>query len=312
MNTSENRMPFSHFDAILQQVAPLDDIPVAVVDAGQKEVLEAACAARAQSIVEPILLGNAQKIRALLTGLEQDTGNCPSFRIVDVPNSEAAAAEAVQMVERGEAAAIMKGHIHSDAFLHPILAKLRTDRRLSQIFVAELESYHKPLLITDAAINISPDLLSKAAILQNAIDLARILGVEQPKAAALSAVETVNPAIASTVDAACLAKMAERGQIRHAIVDGPLAFDNAISAQSAEVKGIHSPVAGDVDILLVPDLVSGNILAKDLEYLAHASLAGIVMGAKVPIILTSRADPPRARLVSAALAALLHYTEKSE
>lgn len=312
MNTSEIRMPFSHFDAILQQVAPLDDIPVAVVDAGQKEVLEAACAARAQSIVEPILLGNAQQIRALLTGLEQDTGNCPSFRIVDVPSSEAAAAEAVQMVERGEAAAIMKGHIHSDAFLHPILAKLRTDRRLSHIFVAELESYHKPLLITDAAINISPDLLSKAAILQNAIDLARILGVEQPKAAALSAVETVNPAIASTVDAACLAKMAERGQIQHAIVDGPLAFDNAISAHSAEVKGIHSPVAGEVDILLVPDLVSGNILAKDLEYLAHASLAGIVMGAKVPIILTSRADPPRARLVSAALAALLHYAEKSK
>ncbi len=304
-------MPYSHFDAILQQVAPLDDIPVAVVDAGQKEVLEAACAAKAQSIVEPILLGKQVKIEALLQELHAETGSCPSFRIIDLPNSEAAAEEAVQMVERGEAAAIMKGHIHSDAFLHPILARLRTERRLSHVFVAELSNYPKPLLITDAAINISPDLLTKAAILQNAIDLARILGVEQPKAAALSAVETVNPAIVSTVDAACLAKMAERGQIQHAIVDGPLAFDNAISAQSAAIKGIQSPVAGAVDILLVPDLVSGNILAKDLEYLANASLAGIVMGARVPIILTSRADPPRARLVSAALAALLHYAQES-
>lgn len=304
-------MPYSHFDAILQQVAPLDDIPVAVVDAGQKEVLEAACAAKAQSIVEPILLGKQVKIEALLQELHTERGSCPSFRIVDLPNSEAAAEEAVQMVERGEAAAIMKGHIHSDAFLHPILARLRTERRLSHVFVAELSNYPKPLLITDAAINISPDLLTKAAILQNAIDLARILGVEQPKAAALSAVETVNPAIVSTVDAACLAKMAERGQIQHAIVDGPLAFDNAISAQSAAIKGIQSPVAGAVDILLVPDLVSGNILAKDLEYLANASLAGIVMGARVPIILTSRADPPRARLVSAALAALLHYAQES-
>jgi phosphotransacetylase len=174
------------------------------------------------------------------------------------------------------------------------------------VFVTQLASYPKLLFITDGAVNIAPDLPMKAAILQNAVELARLLGTRAVKAAALSAIEVVNPAIASTIDAACLSKMADRGQIHGAVVDGPLAFDSAISRQSAEVKGIHSPVAGDVDVLLVPDLVSGNILAKDLEYLAGATLAGIVMGAQVPVILTSRADPPRARLVSAAIASLVH------
>ena len=302
-------MPFANFDALLATVAPLEDIPVAVVDAAEEHVLRGACDAKQQSIIEPILIGDERRIRQLLAemGVPASGASCPNFQIIDVPNSVAAAEKGVEMVLSGAVKAIMKGHLHSDAFLHPILAQLRTERRLSHIFVADLQTYPKLLLISDAAINISPDLLTKAAILQNAIDLAHILDVAEPKAAILSAVEVINPAIPSTVDAACLSKMAERGQIQGALVDGPLAFDNAISRESAEIKGIHSAVAGDADILIVPDLVSGNILAKDLEYLAGATLAGIVMGAKVPIILTSRADPARARLVSAALAALVHY-----
>ncbi|WP_123101842.1 bifunctional enoyl-CoA hydratase/phosphate acetyltransferase [Acidithiobacillus sulfuriphilus] len=302
-------MPFANFDALLATVAPLEDIPVAVVDAAEEHVLRGACDAKQQSIIEPILIGDERRIRQLLAemGIPASGASCPNFQIIDVPNSVAAAEKGVEMVLSGAVKAIMKGHLHSDAFLHPILAQLRTERRLSHIFVADLQTYPKLLLISDAAINISPDLLTKAAILQNAIDLAHILDVAEPKAAILSAVEVINPAIPSTVDAACLSKMAERGQIQGALVDGPLAFDNAISRESAEIKGIHSAVAGDADILIVPDLVSGNILAKDLEYLAGATLAGIVIGAKVPIILTSRADPARARLVSAALAALVHY-----
>jgi phosphate butyryltransferase len=202
----------------------------------------------------------------------------------------------------------MKGHIHTDEFLHPILAHhLQGKKRISHVFLADLKAYPKLLYITDAAINISPDLTTKMHIVQNAVDLAILLGVTKPKVAALSAVEVVNPAIPSTIDAACLTKMAERGQIEGAIVDGPLAFDNAISAESARVKGIKSPVSGDVDILVVPDMVSGNILSKDLEYLASAQMAGLVVGTKVPIILTSRSDPPRARLISCAVAALASH-----
>ncbi len=300
-------MAYQQFDDLLAAIAPLPDIAVAVVDAAEAYVLEGACEAKKQSIVEPILIGDPEKIRALLRQMGADSGTCPNFQIVPADSPEDAANKGVEMVLSGTAQALMKGHLHSDAFLHPILAKLRTGQRLSHIFVTDIASYPKLLLITDAAINITPDLLTKAAILQNAIDLAQILDVAHPKAAVLSAVEVVNPAIVSTVDAACLAKMAERGQITGALVDGPLAFDNAISREAARIKGIHSEVAGDADILLVPDLVSGNILAKDLEYLAGATMAGIVMGAKVPVILTSRSDPPRARLVSAALAALIHY-----
>jgi len=205
----------------------------------------------------------------------------------------------------GGAQALVKGWIHTDELMRPVLAKLRTSRRVSHVFVADLPSYHKLLFITDAAINIAPDLAIKAEILKNAIDLARILGVARPKAAALSAIELVKPSIPSTIDAACLSKMAQRGQISDAEVDGPLAFDNAISRDAARIKEINSPVAGDVDIVLAPDLDAGNILAKNLEYLAGATLAGIVIGARVPLMLPSRSDPPAARLVSAAIAVLL-------
>ncbi|WP_207654686.1 bifunctional enoyl-CoA hydratase/phosphate acetyltransferase [Sulfobacillus sp. hq2] len=293
---------FTTFDALLDAVKGMAPLPVAVVDAAEAYVLEAACEAKRRHMIDPILIGNQERIVSILASLP----DCPTFDIVNVQSDEQAAAQGVDLVMNGQAQAVMKGHIHSDAFLHPILARLRTKERLSHVFMAELPTYPKLLCVTDAAINITPSLMDKAQIVQNAVDFLRELGVEQPKVACLSAIEVINPQIPSTIDAACLAKMAERGQIRHALVDGPLAFDNAVSLKAAQIKGIQSVVAGDVDILLVPDLVSGNILVKDLEYLAQATLAGIVLGGRVPIILTSRADPPRARLVSAALAVLMH------
>ncbi|MCE5393738.1 MAG: bifunctional enoyl-CoA hydratase/phosphate acetyltransferase [Acidithiobacillus sp.] len=302
-------MPYPHFDALLAEAARLPPVSVAVVDATEEHVLRGACDAQAQGFLEPILIGDPTILEPLLRRLEQDCPAARNAQIVAAASAEEAAELGVELVEKGRAQALMKGHLHSDTFLHPILAKLRTKQRLSHVFVTDIDTYPKLLLISDAAINISPDLATKAAILQNAIQLARILGVDEPKAAILSAVEVINPAIPSTIDAACLSKMADRGQIEGALVDGPLAFDNAISKEAARIKGIRSSVAGDADILLVPDLVSGNILAKDLEYLAGASLAGIVLGAQVPIILNSRADPARARLVSAALVALIQHQE---
>ena len=295
---------FATFEDMLKVVRGLPAMPIAVIDADEQYVLEGACEAAEAGYVDPILIGDENSIRAILK-----TITCTKpFRIIHAPVEDAMAEKGVELIEKGEVKALMKGHIHTDEFLHPILAHhLQGKKRISHVFLADLKTYPKLLYITDAAINISPDLSTKMHIVQNAIDMARLLGVEKPKVAALSAVEVVNPAIPSTVDAACLAKMADRGQIEGAIVDGPLAFDNAISAEAAKVKGINSPVSGDVDILLVPDLVSGNILGKDLEYLAGAQMAGFVVGAKVPIILTSRSDPPRARLISCAVAALASH-----
>ncbi len=210
------------------------------------------------------------------------------------------------MAAAGEVSMLMKGSLHTDELLHAVLRQpsLRTGRRLSHVFRFEVPAYPKPLLVTDAAVNIAPSLEEKADIVRNAVSLARALGVERPRVALLSAVETVTPAIASTLDAAALCKMADRGQIAHAVLDGPLAFDNAISAEAARIKGIASPVAGEADILVVPDLESGNMLAKQLEYLAGAAGCGAVLGARVPIALTSRADAPISRLASAALASV--------
>jgi len=293
----------------MQEVEKLEPIPVAVVEAIDREVLEAAKEATDQNLIIPLLIGSEVKIRKLMKEMNWNSDN---IQIFAAETDEEAARIGADLVAKYQARAIMKGHLHTDVLLHPILTLLPHRKRLSHIFVAELESYPKLLFITDGAINITPDLKTKAAILQNAADLLHTLGNNAPKAAALSAVEVVNPDIPSTTDAACLSKMAERGQIRGAIVDGPLAFDNAISVKSAQIKGIHSPVSGDVDILLVPDLVSGNILAKDLEYLAGAILGGIVVGAEVPIILTSRADPPEARLVSTAVAAIMFHRSNIE
>lgn len=295
---------FATFEDVLKAVQGLPAMPIAVVNADEQHVLEGACEAAEAGYVDPILIGDEGIIRSLLNSID-----CKKqVRIVHAPVEDAMAEKGVELIEKGEVKALMKGHIHTDEFLHPILAHhLQGKKRISHVFLVDLKTYPKLLYITDAAINISPDLLTKMNIVQNAVDLARLLGVKEPKVAALSAVEVVNPAIPSTIDAACLAKMADRGQIEGAIVDGPLAFDNAISAESAKVKGINSHVSGDVDILVVPDLVSGNILSKDLEYLAGAQMAGFVVGTKVPIILTSRSDPPRARLISCAIAVLVSH-----
>jgi phosphotransacetylase len=294
--------------AILERARNHPPLQVAVVDAHEAHVLAGVVEASDHGLIEPVLLGPRAQIETLCRQL-----GCPGdrFPIHDVPAASSSAEAGVRLVLEGKAAALVKGWVHTDKLMRPVLRELRTARRVSHVFVADLPSYHKLLFITDAAINIAPDLAIKAAILQNAIDLARILGVDRPKAAALSAIELVKPSIPSTLDAACLSKMAQRGQITHAEVDGPLAFDNAISRDAAMVKQINSPVAGDVDIVLAPDLDAGNILAKDLEYLAGATLAGIVIGAKVPVMLTSRSDPPAARLISAAIAVLLrqHWDE---
>ncbi len=228
--------------------------------------------------------------------------------MVPAAHSHAAAAQAVEIVRAGEADALMKGSLHTDELMAEVVRKdtgLRTERRISHAFIMDVQTYPKALVITDAAINIFPDLETKVDIVQNAIDMAHAFGRELPKVAILSAVETVTPKIPSTIDAAALCKMAERGQITGALLDGPLAFDNAISKEAAAIKGIRSEVAGDADILLVPDLEAGNMLAKQLTFLANADAAGIVLGARVPIILTSRADTVRARLASCAIAALL-------
>ena len=292
--------------AYLDRARQYGPIPVAVVNAEESHVLQGMMEARDAGLVQPLLIGDPDRIRDLLEALGLEGGEP---RLIEARTEEEAARLGVELVQRGEAVALAKGWIHTDALMHPVLAELRTGKRVSHVFVTELPSYGKPLFITDAAVNIAPDLAIKADILRNAIDLARLLGVERPKVAALSAVEVVKPAIASTIDAACLSKMAERGQILHAVVDGPLAFDNAISAEAARIKHIDSPVSGDVDILLAPDLNAANILAKDLEYLAGATLAGIVIGARVPILLPSRSDPPVARLAAAALAVIMHFRD---
>jgi phosphotransacetylase len=278
---------------------------VAVAAAAHRLVLQSVQRAVNLGLIVPLLVGREGDIREQAAAIGWELKD---EHIVPTETNRAAATAAVDLVRQGEAHVLMKGYLHTDEMLRAVLQHktgLRTDRLLSHVFVLEVPTYHKLLLITDAAINISPDIVQKAAITQNAVDLARRLGVERPKVAALSSVETINPNIPSTVHAACLSKMAERGQIKGAVVDGPLAFDNAISAEAARDKGIDSLVAGDVDVVVVPDLDAGNILSKNLEYLASAKMAGIVMGALAPVVLTSRSDPPRARVYSLALAGLL-------
>ena len=295
--------PGQKLNNLLELAKDLPPLTVAVVDAGEIHVLQGIMEARDIGLLEPILIGDPDRIHTAADKLGLSPITEP---LIPVQSDKIAAETGVELVLQGKADALAKGWIHTDVLLHPVVRKLRTEQRVSHVFVAEMASYHKLLCITDAAINISPDLITKAAIVQNAIDLAILLGIKRPNVAALSAVEVVKPGIVSTIDAACLSKMADRGQIRGGEVDGPLAFDNAISAEAARIKRIHSPVSGNVDILLAPDLNAANILAKNLEYLAGATLAGIVIGAKVPIMLPSRSDPPTARLVAAALAVLLH------
>lgn len=286
----------------------LGPIRVVVVDAAQRLVLESLREAHELGIIEPALIGVPDDIQTVARDLDWPIKD---NWIVAAKNDAEAAAKAVAMVREGAADAVVKGNIHTDVLLRALLDAKRglrlPGRRVSHVFVADIPAYPKLLGITDAAINIAPDLSAKAQILQNSVELFHLLGIASPKAAVLSAVETVNPAIQSTIDAACLTLMARRGQIGEAQIDGPLAFDNAISATAASEKGISSNVAGDADIVLVPDLVSGNILAKNLEYLANSVAAGVVLGLGVPVALSSRADPAPARLAAMALAAVIHH-----
>jgi phosphate acetyltransferase len=290
---------------LVARARPGEPLRLAVAHPCDADTLSGLLDARDAGLVAPVLVGPPAKIEATALTLGRALDG---MAIEPAPHSHAAAEIAVALARQGRVKAVMKGSLHTDELMHAILdraAGLRTDRRLSHVYVLEVPSYPKPLFVTDAAVNIAPTLAEKADIARNAIALARGLGVARPKLAVLSAVETVDPAIQSTIDAAALATMARRGQIEGGLVDGPLAFDNAIDAQAARAKGIVSEVAGDADILLVPDLVSGNILAKQLVYLAGATAAGVVMGARVPIVLTSRADSPATRLASIAVAKIL-------
>jgi len=293
---------------LIDQAKALEPIRVAVADAAQSVVIETMREAHALGFVEPSLIGDGERIKVVCKELDWKIA---SDWLVPTDTDAAAANKAVELARTGHADAIMKGNLHTDVLMHALLDKnngLRVPgQRVSHVFVTQVSTNPKLIGITDAAINIAPDLNAKAEILQNAVDLFHLLGIESPKVAVLSAVETINPAIVSTLDAACLTLMARRGQISGAVVDGPLAFDNAISRKAAKEKGIESQVAGDADILLVPDLVSGNILAKNLEYLAGAIAAGVAVGLAVPVVLTSRADPAPARLASLALASLVHH-----
>jgi len=299
------------YATLLARCEGLPPIPTAVAHPCDQSSLDGALEAARLGLIVPLLVGPEARIRQVAQEHGLPLGDTP---IIDAPHSHASAEAAVEAVRTGRAELLMKGSLHSDELLHAVTRStsgLRTERRLSHVFAMDVPSYHKPLFITDAAVNIFPTLNEKADIVRNAIDLVRILGVERPKVAILSAVETVTDKIPSTIDAAALCMMSLRGQIEGGVLDGPLAFDNAISKEAAETKGIRSDVAGDPDILLVPDLEAGNMLAKQLTFLAGAEAAGIVLGARVPIILTSRADSVRARIASCAIAVLVAHARRS-
>ena len=300
------------YELLLARCKNLSAIPTAVAFPCEATALAGAMDASSQGLIEPILVGDAATIKEIAKSSKIDLGKA---QIIDVPDSVAAAAKAVALVREGRAEILMKGSLHTDELLSAVVARetgLRTGKRLSHAFIMDVPTYHKVLIITDGAINIAPLLEDKVDICQNAIDLAISLGLEQPKVAILAAVETVNSKMPATIDAAALCKMSERGQIKRGLLDGPLAFDNAISKEAAQTKGISSPVAGDPDILLAPDLEAGNILAKQLTFLAKADSAGLVLGARVPIILTSRADGVRSRIASCAVAVLAAHARRSK
>ena len=298
------------FSKLIAQADKLEPISVAVVFPLSEVALRGAVEAAKEELILPTLIGPKLKLVELASACGLDI---TAFKVVDAGTEQKAAAEGVALCRSGKAEALMKGSLHTDPLMHAVMSDetgLRTHRRVSHVFVFDVPAYSRMLLITDAAINIYPKLEDKADIVQNAIDLAQVLGIAEPKIAILSAVETVTPKIVSTIDAAALCKMADRGQITGGILDGPLAFDNAVNLKAAEIKHIHSPVAGQADVLVVPDLEAGNMLAKQLEYLAEAEAAGIVLGARVPIILTSRADSAKTRLASCAVAALLAHARR--
>lgn len=300
------------YEQLLSRCAALEPIPTAIVHPCEFTALSGALEAAEKGLIEPFLVGPIGKINevARLGNLELE-----DIPIIDAKHSHESAAKGVALVREGKAELLMKGSLHTDELMAAIVARdggLRTARRISHVFVMDVPTYHKVLIVTDGAINIAPTLEDKIDICQNAIDLVISLGHENPKVAILAAVETVTSKMPATIDAAALCKMAERGQIVGGILDGPLAFDNAISKEAAKTKGIISEVAGDPDILLVPDLESGNILAKQLSFLAKADSAGLVLGARVPVILTSRADSVRSRIASCAIAMLAAHAKRSK
>jgi phosphotransacetylase/acyl dehydratase len=293
------------FAPILRRCESMPPVRCAVVHPCDRNSLLGAIQAAQRGLIEPTLIGPEKKIRMVA---EAENVDLSPYRIVSAEHSVAAAERAVALVRAGEIDSLMKGSLHTDELMGAVVASatgLRTARRISHIFIMDVPAYPRILLVTDAAINIAPTAKDKVDIVQNAIDLAHVLGIEEPRVAILAAVETVNTTMQATIDAAILCKMADRGQITGGILDGPLAFDNAVSEEATRIKKISSPVAGRADILLVPDLEAGNILAKQLEYLAGANGAGIVLGARVPIVLTSRADSARNRLTSAAIMKLV-------
>jgi phosphotransacetylase/acyl dehydratase len=294
-------------ERLLAHVAPMEAIRVAVVHPCDALSLSAALDAREAGLIEPVLIAPRAKLEAAAAEAGLDLSG---IAIEDVPHSHAAAARAAELARDGEVEALMKGSLHTDELMSAVVASasgLRTKRRVSHCFVLQTPHYPRPFIVTDAAINLAPTLEHKADIVRNAIDLAHAIGVEAPKVAILAAVETVAPSMPATLDAAALCKMADRGQIEGGVLDGPLAFDNAVSIAAARTKGIVSEVAGQADILVVPDLESGNMLAKQLMYMGEAASAGIVIGAKVPVILTSRADSRESRMASCAIALMLAH-----
>ena len=298
------RRQHAQYDSLIQACQSLPPIRTAVVHPCDASSVEAAVAAANGKLIEPVLVGPQARIREVAAKSQLDIAH---FEVVNAPHSHAAAAKAVGLARSGAVSALMKGSLHTDELMAEVVqgaSGLRTGRRISHVFVMDVPTYPKPLFITDAAVNLFPSLEDKVDIAQNAIDLTHALGLQLPKVAILSALETITSRIPSTIDAAALCKMADRGQITGALLDGPLALDNAINQEAAVAKSIKSAVAGDADILLVPTLEAGNMLVKDLTFLANADAAGIVLGAQVPIILTSRADSVRARLASCAVAAL--------
>jgi phosphate acetyltransferase len=304
--------PHQKYDRLIGATKGLPALPTAVAHPCDETSLRGALEAAEAGMIAPVLVGPAERIRSIAQSLDLDI---EGIEIIDVPHSEGAAEKAVELVRTGKVELLMKGSLHSDELLAAVTKResgLRTGRRISHVFVMDVPNHPETLFITDAAVNIAPDLEAKRDIVQNAIDLFVDLGLGTPKVAILSAVETVTPAIPSTIEAAALCKMADRGQIKGGEVDGPLAFDNAISPEAARIKGIKSPVAGKAQILVVPDLEAGNMLAKNLTFLSGADAAGIVLGARVPIILTSRADNVRTRMASCAVAMLLAHSRRAK
>ncbi len=300
------------FARLIGRCQGLAPVRTAIVHPCDRDSLLGPLEAAKRGLIEPVLVGPEHRIRAVAAAEGVDLA---PYRLVSTEHSHAAAEAAVALARGGEVEALMKGSLHTDEIMGAVVASgtgLRTDRRVSHVFVMDVPAYPRLLLITDAAINIAPTAKDKVDIVQNAIDLARVLGIDPPRVAILAAVETVNPIMQATVDAAMLCKMADRGQISGGILDGPLAFDNAVSEEAARTKKIVSPVAGRADILLLPDLEAGNMVAKQLQYLAGADSAGVVLGARVPIVLTSRADSVRTRLASTAVMALLAQARRQQ